>query len=128
MNILLVEDNENIVNGLEYAFSKNNYNLVSKMNIKSSIEYVLNNGKFQYSRLFNDSHLKQNKSIGKYLPDVFLEDSSFKENLRCFVHPFFMYQKIYKETVKLNFNYYNHVCKLKEKERDRRRPKRAKAT
>ena len=43
MDILLVEDNENIVNGLEYAFSKNNYNLVSKMNIKSSIEYLDNN-------------------------------------------------------------------------------------
>lgn len=96
-------------------FSNEKINLDNK--IKSSIEYVLNNGKFQYSRLFNDSHLKQNKSIGKYLPDVFLEDSSFKENLRCFVHPFFMYQKIYKETVKLNFNYYNHVCKLKEKKK-----------
>ena len=42
MDILLVEDNENIVNGLEYAFSKNNYNLVSKMNIKSAIEYLDN--------------------------------------------------------------------------------------
>ena len=40
MDILLVEDNENIVNGLEYAFSKNNYNLVSKMNIKSAVEYL----------------------------------------------------------------------------------------
>ena len=42
MDILLVEDNENIVNGLEYAFSKKNYNLVSKMNIKSAIEYLDN--------------------------------------------------------------------------------------
>ena len=42
MDILLVEDNENIVNGLEYAFSKNNYNLVSKMNIKLAIEYLDN--------------------------------------------------------------------------------------
>lgn len=40
MDILLVEDNENIVNGLEYAFSKNNYNLVSKTNIKSAVEYL----------------------------------------------------------------------------------------
>ena len=40
MDILLVEDNENIINGLEYAFSKNNYNLVSKTNIKSAIEYL----------------------------------------------------------------------------------------
>ena len=42
MDILLVEDNENIISGLEYAFSKNNYNLVSKMNIKSAIEYLDN--------------------------------------------------------------------------------------
>ena len=40
MDILLVEDNENIINGLEYAFSKNNYNLVSKTNIKSAVEYL----------------------------------------------------------------------------------------
>ena len=43
MDILLVEDNENIVNGLEYAFSKNNYNLVSKMDIKSAVEYLNDN-------------------------------------------------------------------------------------
>ncbi len=43
MEILLVEDNENIVSGLKYAFSKNNYNLISKMDIKSSIEYLNDN-------------------------------------------------------------------------------------
>ena len=43
MAILLVEDNENIVSGLEYAFKKNNYNLVSKMDIKSAIEYLNDN-------------------------------------------------------------------------------------
>ena len=43
MDILLVEDNENIVNGLKYTFSKNNYNLISKMNIKSTIEYLNDN-------------------------------------------------------------------------------------
>lgn len=43
MEILLVEDNENIVNGLKYAFSKNNYNLISKMDIKSTIDYLNNN-------------------------------------------------------------------------------------
>lgn len=43
MEILLVEDNENIVNGLKYAFSKNNYNLIAKMNIKSTIDYLNNN-------------------------------------------------------------------------------------
>ena len=43
MDILLVEDNENIVNGLEYAFTKNNYNLISKMDIKSAVEYLNDN-------------------------------------------------------------------------------------
>lgn len=43
MAILLVEDNENIVSGLEYAFLKNNYNLVSKIDIKSAIEYLNDN-------------------------------------------------------------------------------------
>ena len=43
MEILLVEDNENIVNGLKYAVSKNNYNLIAKMNIKSTIDYLNNN-------------------------------------------------------------------------------------
>lgn len=43
MDILLIEDNENIVNGLKYAFSKNNYNLVGKTTIKSAIEYLVEN-------------------------------------------------------------------------------------
>ncbi|MBO5349745.1 MAG: response regulator transcription factor [Clostridia bacterium] len=43
MDILLIEDNENIVNGLKYAFSKNNYNLVGKTTIKSAIEYLIEN-------------------------------------------------------------------------------------
>lgn len=43
MEILLVEDNENIVSGLKYAFLRNNYNLVSKLDIKSAVEYLNNN-------------------------------------------------------------------------------------
>ena len=43
MKKLLVEDNENIVNGLEYAFSKNNYNLISKKSINATIEYLNDN-------------------------------------------------------------------------------------
>ncbi len=43
MGILLVEDNESIINGLLYAFSKNNYNLTAKTTIKEAIQYLSNN-------------------------------------------------------------------------------------
>lgn len=40
MNILLVEDNLSIIKGLIYSFQKNNYNLIYKTNIKSTLEYL----------------------------------------------------------------------------------------
>lgn len=40
MKILLVEDNSNIRESLEYSFSENNIDLVSKSSIKESIEYL----------------------------------------------------------------------------------------
>lgn len=83
--------------------------------IAKSIKYVLDNGKFQYIRFFNDIHLQQNISIGKYLPDVFLEDSDFKEYLRCFVCPSVFYTKLFYEAEKLNFDYYNQEFELKGK-------------
>lgn len=43
MNILLVEDNENIAYSLDYSFKKNNYNIIIKNNITSSIDYIVNN-------------------------------------------------------------------------------------
>ena len=43
MNILLIEDNENIISGLIYAFSKNNYNLISKTNVKETLVYLEEN-------------------------------------------------------------------------------------
>ena len=43
MNILLIEDHESIIDGLKYTFNVNNYNLISKMDIKSSIEYLNDN-------------------------------------------------------------------------------------
>lgn len=41
MNILLIEDNESIIKGLEYAFKQNNFNLVYKSNLKSAKEYLI---------------------------------------------------------------------------------------
>ena len=43
MNILLVEDNESIAEGLAYTFKMNNYNLDYKATIKDAIEYLNNN-------------------------------------------------------------------------------------
>ena len=43
MDILLVEDNENIVNGLLYAFSQNNYNLISVTSVKETKYYLEKN-------------------------------------------------------------------------------------
>ncbi len=40
MDILLVEDNESIINGLAYAFQKHNYQLISKTTFSASLEYL----------------------------------------------------------------------------------------
>lgn len=43
MKILLVEDNINIRESLEYSFKVKNINLVSKSNIKDTLDYLKNN-------------------------------------------------------------------------------------
>lgn len=43
MNILLIEDNESIIKGLEYAFKQNNFNLIYKNDLKSAKEYLIKN-------------------------------------------------------------------------------------
>lgn len=43
MNILLVEDNESIAEGLVYTFKMNNYHLDYKTTMKDAIEYLNNN-------------------------------------------------------------------------------------
>lgn len=43
MDILLIEDNETIIKGLEYAFKQNNFHLVYKSNLKSAKEYIKEN-------------------------------------------------------------------------------------
>lgn len=43
MNILLIEDNESIIKGLEYAFKQNNFNLVYKSDLKSAKDYLIKN-------------------------------------------------------------------------------------
>lgn len=43
MEILLVEDNDNIIKGLEYAFLKNGYQLESQTSIKDTLVYLKHN-------------------------------------------------------------------------------------
>ncbi len=43
MKILLIEDNESIIKGLKYAFATNNYDLITKINIKETKEYLKEN-------------------------------------------------------------------------------------
>ena len=43
MNILLVEDNESIINGLVYAFDKNGYHLDCPNDIKTTLKYLNEN-------------------------------------------------------------------------------------
>ena len=43
MNILLIEDTESIIKGLNYSFKMNNYNLVVKKRIKEAKEYLKDN-------------------------------------------------------------------------------------
>lgn len=42
MNILFIEDNLNIIKGIEYLFKQSNYNIITKTNIKESIEFLKN--------------------------------------------------------------------------------------
>lgn len=43
MNILLVEDNEMIIDGLEYSFKQNGYSLISKTTFNSAKEFLCDN-------------------------------------------------------------------------------------
>lgn len=51
MNILLVEDNESIANGLQYSFKKNNYELICKASIHEAKEYLANEPKIDLAIL-----------------------------------------------------------------------------
>ena len=45
MHILLIEDNLNIIKGLKYSFDKNDYNLIAKLSIQETKDYLKNNPK-----------------------------------------------------------------------------------
>ena len=43
MQILLVEDNETLAKGLIYSLEQNKYNVIHKMNVKETSNYLENN-------------------------------------------------------------------------------------
>lgn len=45
MNILLIEDNLSIIKGIKYNLEQNNYQVVAKINISDSINYLNSNNK-----------------------------------------------------------------------------------
>lgn len=86
MNILLVEDNSTIINGLEYAFSLNNYKLVSKDNIKDAKDYINN---FNVDLIVLDVMLPDGNGFDffekficpKNIPTIFLTACDDEENV-----------------------------------------------
>ena len=86
MNILLIEDNESIIKGLEYTFKQNNFNLVYKSSLKSAKEYLMEkkpniivldislpdgNG-----YIFYKNNIKENK-----IPTIFLTANDNEDNI-----------------------------------------------
>ncbi len=87
MNILLIEDNLNIVKGLEYAFSINGYELKNKTTIKSAREYLNTNPKIDLIIL--DVTLSDGNGINfldeiKHIPTIFLTaDDEEDDIVKC---------------------------------------------
>ncbi len=86
MNILLIEDNESIIKGLEYAFKQNNFNLVYKSDLKSAKEYLIKNKPNIIildislpdgnGYIFYKNNIKENK-----IPTIFLTANDDEDNI-----------------------------------------------
>ena len=86
MNILLIEDNESIIKGLEYAFKQNNLNLVYRSDLKSSKEYLIKNKPSIIildislpdgnGYIFYKNNIKENK-----IPTIFLTANDDEDNI-----------------------------------------------
>lgn len=86
MTILLVEDNENIIKGLEYALSKTEYTFEYKTNIKDTLNYLRN--KTPDIVLLdvslpdgNGFSLFENSLLDKEIPTIFLTALDDEENI-----------------------------------------------
>ncbi len=81
MNILLIEDNLPIIKGLTYTFSKTNYHLIIKENIKDAKNYLLTNPNISLIILDitlpdgSGFNLYQNEIKNLNIPTIFLTAS-----------------------------------------------------
>ena len=86
MNILLIEDNESIIKGLEYAFKQNNFNLVYKSDLKSAKEYLIKNKPniiiLDISLPDGNGYIFYKNNIKeKKIPTIFLTASDDEDNI-----------------------------------------------
>ena len=124
--ILLVEDNDTIIKGLEYSFKLNNYELVSKKTIKDAIEYIKNN---EVNLVILDITLPDNNGIyffNNYLeniPTIFLTASDDEETIVTLLNsgaedyitkPFSTKELIARVNKVLNRNKKNNIIKIKD--------------
>lgn len=86
MKVLLVEDNLNIRESLEYSFKTNNIDLISKSNITDAIEYL------DYNKMDaiildvtlpdgNGFDLYKNYIVQKDIPTIFLTANDAEEDI-----------------------------------------------
>lgn len=78
MNILLIEDNENIIEGLKYSLEKDNYTVVVFTTVKSTIRYLEKNNKIDLAIIDislpdgNGFDLYEYHMKSKNIPSIFL--------------------------------------------------------
>lgn len=61
------------------------------------------------SRQQSFHHIEQNKKSGKYIPDIFVEESEYKEKLRYFAEPYRFLGKAAKECSRIDFSAPNQL-------------------
>lgn len=78
MNILLIEDNENISNGLKYSLEKEKYHVMVCVSIEDTINYLEENNSIDFAVIDvslpdgNGFDLYQKYIKGKNIPSIFL--------------------------------------------------------
>ena len=60
--------------------------------------------------------IKRNKEIAKYIPEIFVEESMYKENLRYFALPILFINKAIQDLKQLDFNNINKYLKKEKKQ------------
>ena len=60
--------------------------------------------------------IKRNKEIEKYIPEIFVEESMYKENLRYFALPILFINKAIQDLKQLDFNNINKYLKKEKKQ------------